>query len=170
MVTNIVRLNCNENIYQDHRTLKDCLQNINGDRQSDIPFMVRFLENPESIFPLPGKINLYNHDCLHILLDRGISLFDEAFVVGFTMGSDLKTNRLHLAVFEFLSNLLYPQQYKFDREQFKLFKIAFDYSRKLKVKNINHIDFKVYENKTVGEIRKLLGIDLEEVKQCIALV
>ena len=170
MVTNLVKLNCHGNLYQDNRTLKDCLQRIDGDRQSDIPFMVRLLENPDSILPLPGKINLYNHDCLHILLDRGISLCDEAFVVGFTMGSDLNTNQFHLAVFEVLSNLLYPQQYKFDREQFKLLRIAFNYSRKLKVKNINYIDFKTYENKTVGEIRKLLGIDLEEVKQCIALV
>lgn len=158
------------NLYQSHLTLKNSLQSFNGDEQSDIPFMVQLLENPESIFPFPGKINLYNHDCLHILLERGISLFDEAFVVGFTMGSDLKTNRFHLAVFKFLSNLLYPQQYKFNQEQFKLFKIAFNYGRKLKVKNLNQIDFKVYENQTVGELRKLLGIDLEEVKQCFDLI
>ena len=78
------------NLYQSHLTLKDSLQSFKGDEQSDIPFIVRLLENPESIVPLPGQINLYNHDCLHILLDRGISLLDEAFVVGFTMGSDLK--------------------------------------------------------------------------------
>ena len=158
------------NIYQSHLTLKDCLQSLQGDEQSAIPFLVRLLESPESIFPLPGKINLYNHDCLHILLDRGRSLFDEAFVVGFTMGSDLKTNRFHLAVFKFLSNLLYPQQYKFEREQFKLFDLAFNYGRKLKVKNLNQLDFKVYENQTVGELRKLLGIDLTEVKQCFELI
>ena len=158
------------NIYQSHLTLKDCLQSLQGDEQSDIPFMVRLLENPKSIFPLPGQINLYNHDCLHILLDRGISLFDEAFVVGFTMGSDLKTNRFHVAVFKFLSNLLYPQQYKFEREQFKLFDLAFNYGRKLKVKNLNQVDFKVYENQTVGELRKLLGINLTEVKQCFELI
>ena len=158
------------NIYQAHLTLKDCLQSLQGDEQSAIPFLVRLLENPESIVPLPGKINLYNHDCLHILLDRGISLFDEAFVVGFTMGSDLKTNRFHLAVFKFLSNLLYPQPYKFNRQQFKLFKIAFNYARKLKAKNLNQIDFKAYENQTVEELRKLLGIDLAEVKQCFELI
>lgn len=153
-----------------HQTLKNCLQSLQGDKQSDIPFMVWLLENPESIFPLPGKINLYNHDCLHILLERGDSLFDEAFVIGFTMGSDLKTNRFHLAVFKFLSNLLYPQQYKFEREQFKLFDLAFNYGRKLKVKNLNQVDFKAYENRTVRELRKLLGIELEEVKQCFNLV
>ena len=170
MVTNTVKLDRDSSIYKSDRTLKSCLQSINGDEQTDIPFMVWLLENPESIFPLPGKINLYNHDCLHILLDRGISLLDEAFVVGFTMGSDRSTNRFHLAVFEILSNLLYPKQYKFDRQQFELLKIAFDYGRRLKVKNINQIDFKAYENKTVGEMRNLLGIDLKEVRQCFAFI
>lgn len=149
-------------------TLKQCLQNINGDCQAAIPFPVWFLENPDSIFPLPGKINLYNHDCLHILLDRGISILDEAFVVGFTMGSDVKTNRFHLAIFKRLSNLFYPQQYRFNREQFRLFDLAFNYARKLKNKNLNYIDFKNYEDKTVGELRKLFGIDLKEVNYLIS--
>ncbi|MDJ0631673.1 MAG: hypothetical protein QNJ34_00635 [Xenococcaceae cyanobacterium MO_188.B29] len=169
MVTT-VKPNYNYNVHKSTLTLKECLQKINGDEQSDIPFLVWLLENPDSIFPLPGKINLYNHDCLHILLDRDISVLDEAFVVGFTMGSDVKTNRFHLAVFKFLSSVFYPKQYKFNREQFKLFDIAFNYGRKLKIKNLNHLDFKVHENKTVGELRKLFGIDLEEVKQCFALV
>ena len=158
MVTT-VKPNYNFNVHKSSLTLKECLQNINGDEQSDIPFLVWLLENPDSIFPLPGKINLYNHDCLHILLDRDISLVDEAFVVGFTMGNDIKTNGFHLAVFKFLSSIFYPKQYKFNREQFKLFDIAFNYGRRLKVKNLNQLDFKVYENKTVGELRKLFGID-----------
>jgi len=165
-----VEFKSNFRIDRSHRTLKKCLQSLQGDKQSDIPFMVWLLENPDSIFPLPGKINLYNHDCLHILLERGNSLFDEAFVVGFTMGNDLKTNRFHLAVFKFLSNLLYPEHYKFNRQQFKLFDLAFSYGRKLKVKNLNRVDFKAYESRTVGELRKLLGIDLKEVKQCFDLV
>ena len=164
-----VKSNCNFNIYSPDLTLKSCLESINADEQSDIPFMVWLLENPDSIFPLPGKINLYNHDCLHILLDRGVSLWDEAFVVGFTMGSDLKTNRFHLAFFNILSSWLYPQQYKFDKKQVKLLKIAFDYGRKIKVKNLNKIDFQLAQNKTVGELRKMFGINLEEVRQYLAL-
>ena len=160
-----VKYQQNFNIYDSNLTLKDSLQRINADEQSDIPFLVWLLENPESLFPLPGKINLYNHDCWHILLDRGRSLFDEAFVVGFTMGSERATNQFHLAVFKFLSNLLYPQPYKFEGEHFKLFDLGFNYGRKLKVKNLNQVDFKAYENQTVGELRKLFGIDLAEVKQ-----
>lgn len=167
MVTT-VNLNFNFDTYKSNLTLKNSLQNINGDEQSAIPFMVQFLENPNSIFPLPGKINLYNHDCLHILLDRGLSLFDEAFIVGFTMGSDIKTNRFHLAVFKILSSLFYPKSYKFSRKQFQLFDVAFNYGRRLKVKNLNYVDFKAHENKTVEELRTLFGIDMEEVKQCFA--
>ena len=146
-------------LHQSNQTLFECLKTIKGDEQSNIPWIVWLLENPDSIFPLPGKINLYNHDCLHILLDRGISLFDEAFVVGFTMGSDIRSNRFHLAVFKILSRLFYPQEYKFEREHFKLFDLAFDYGRSLKVKNLNQFNFKAYENKTVSEFRKYLGID-----------
>ena len=156
------------NIHKSNLTLKENLQRINGDKQGDIPFMVWLLENPDSILALPGKINLYHHDCLHILLGRGISLDDEAFVVGFTMGSDLKTNRFHLAIFKILSNLLYPKQYKFNRQQFKLLDIAFNYGRNLKIKNLNQVDFKAYENKTVEELKKFFGINWEEVNQLIS--
>ena len=156
----------NLTLHQSNQTLFARINNINNDEQSAIPWIVWLLENPDSIFPLPGKINLYNHDCLHILLERDISLFDEAFVVGFTMGSDLRTNRFHLAVFKILSSLFYPQEYKFNQLHFKLFALAFDYGRSLKIKNLNQFNFKAYENKTVSELRKYLGIDLSEVKQC----
>ncbi len=156
----------NLTLHQSNQTLFKCLNTIKGDEQSDIPWIVWLLENPDSIFPLPGKINLYNHDCLHVLLGRDFFPFDEAFVVGFTMGSDMRANRFHLAVFKILSSLFYPQKYKFNREHFKLFDLAFDYGRRLKVKNLNQFNFKAYENKTVGELRKYLGIELEEVKQC----
>ena len=160
----------NFTLHQSSQTLFECLKNIKGDEQSGIPWIVWLLENPDSIFPLPGKINLYNHDCLHILLERDISLFDEAFVVGFTMGSDIRTNRFHLAVFKIVSSLFYPQEYKFNQLHFKLFDLAFDYGRSLKVKNLNQFNFKAYENKTLSEFRKYLGIDLSEVKQCFDLV
>ena len=162
------------NIHQSNLTLKESLNNIveqmGGGGQEDIPFIVWLLENPDSMLALPGKINLYNHDCLHILLDLGISLDDEAFVVGFTMGNDLKTNRSHLAIFKILSKLLYPKEYNFNEAQFKLFDLAFSYGRKLRFKNLNELDFKVHEEKTVGELRNLFGIKLEAVRRCFALV
>ena len=50
-----------------------------------IPFVIWLLENPNSLLTLPGKISLRHHDYLHVLLDRGISPQNEAFLIGFTM-------------------------------------------------------------------------------------
>ena len=76
-----------------HQILREALQSMGGDPPSSIPFLLWLLENPDSPIALPGKIDLYRHDCLHLLLDRGFSLYDEAFVVGFTMGNDVQTQK-----------------------------------------------------------------------------
>lgn len=63
-------------------------QEINLDNQTDIPLIIKLLENPASPIALLGKISLQNHDCLHIILDISVSPSDEAFIIGFTMGND----------------------------------------------------------------------------------
>jgi hypothetical protein len=61
-------------------TLRQRLNQLGGDRPDQIPFLVWLLENPDSCFALPGCIDLHGHDCLHVLLQRGFSPYDEAFV------------------------------------------------------------------------------------------
>ena len=150
-------------------TLKQAVQNIilnnNGCNQSDIPWIVWLLENPESIIALPGKITLDNHDCLHVLLEKEFNLMDEAFVIGFTMGNDPKTNWLHLLIFKVFSRFIYPQDYRFDLKHLKAFDLGVGYGKKVTTKNINKIDFQKYQNKTVDELRSLLSIKLKELPQ-----
>ena len=59
--------------------------------QSKIHWLVWLLENPNSPVSLTGAIDLYNHDIIHILLDRGMEVKDEAMVSGFTMGNSTAT-------------------------------------------------------------------------------
>ena len=40
-------------------TLSEALQEFSIDRQEDIPWIIRLLENPQSPIALPGKISLY---------------------------------------------------------------------------------------------------------------
>lgn len=141
-------------------TLKEARQNLpKGCRPEDIPWIVRLLENPRSVLALPGKITLYNHDCLHILLNKKFNLKDEAFVIGFTMGNDLKTNWFHLLIFKFFSRFIYPKGYRFNVAHLKEFDLGVSYGRKISNKNINQIDFQKYENITVDELRSILGIN-----------
>jgi hypothetical protein len=146
--------------YTDQRTLKNIYQTLNGDKQEDIPFIVWLLENPKSFCKFPRPIDLCRHDYLHILLDRGFSLEDEAFLVGFTMGNDLKTNSLHCLIFKIIPKYLYPKHYRFTDKHLQSFNLGFINGRKVKIKNINNLDFSIYENKKISEIRKILGLDM----------
>ncbi|MDZ8257452.1 hypothetical protein [Nostoc sp. ChiQUE01b] len=129
-----------------------------------IPFVIWLLENPNSIVALPGKISLLHHDYIHILLDRGVSSEDEAFVIGFTMGNDLKTNQLHLFIYQLFAKFLYPIPYNFSKVDFMSFKLGFLYGRKIKIKQINEINFEIYQNETVGFLRDFFGINTDESK------
>ena len=77
----------------DQRTLRhafDSLMSV-GNSQDEVPLIVRLAENPEYHFSglgfFKGRVTLEQHDDIHIILGRGLTLMDEAFVLGFTMGS-----------------------------------------------------------------------------------
>lgn len=155
------------------QTLQEALEIMGGDSPATIPLLVRLLENPASPIALPGKIDLYGHDCLHILLNRALSLYDEAFVVGFTMGNDTQTTWLHLAILKFFSSRFYPLKYRFGREHLKVFDLGVAYGKAIKVKNLNTIDFRNCQTLPIEVIRNQLGIDckaLEILRQAEAVI
>jgi hypothetical protein len=142
----------------DSLTLDRAYQLISGDPPSQIPLLVWLLENPDSPFALPGSIYLKEHDFLHLLLKRGFSLEDEAYVIGFTMGNDSKTKRWHLFIFKLFSFYFYPKKYKFSQENMQAFKQGFLTGRELAIQNLNKIGFQPYLDRNLSEIRVSLGI------------
>lgn len=145
-------------------SLQEAYQSFGGDCQSQIPWIVRCFENPASPFALSGNITLHDHDCLHILLNRGKTIQDEAFVVGFTMGNASQTTWLDVLIFKVVSRFLYPASYRFDRACLKVFDIGFWYGRRSKVKNLNQLDFTVYYSTSVDDFRRSLGITPQELR------
>lgn len=139
-------------------TLGDAVQQLTISSEADTPFIIWLLENPGSAIALPGKIDLYGHDYLHAILNRGHSLADEAFVIGFTMGNDPQTNWLHQRVFKLVSSTVYPKQYRFSWKDFQFFDAGFVYGRSLQTKNLNQIDFSAYQSHTVSQVRQQFGI------------
>ncbi|MEA5624529.1 hypothetical protein [Nostoc sp. UHCC 0251] len=129
-----------------------------------IPLVIWLLENPNSPLALPGKITLRHHDYIHILLGRGISPQDEAFVIGFTMGNDLKTNKLHLFIYKLFAKFIYPYPYNFSTLDLINFNLGFMYGRKIKIKQINEIKLEIYQNENIGHLRKVFGINTDEIK------
>ncbi|GAP94796.1 hypothetical protein NIES2104_13130 [Leptolyngbya sp. NIES-2104] len=116
------------------------------------------LEHPHSPIALPGKINLYGHDCLHVILNRGHSLPDEAFIRGFTMGNDLQTTWLHKQLYKFASSTVYPRKYRFSWKDFQCFDAGFEYGRSIQPRNLNQLDFSTYQHCTVSQVRQQLAL------------
>ncbi|MBD2309905.1 hypothetical protein H6G17_31345 [Chroococcidiopsis sp. FACHB-1243] len=137
----------------DSLTLDRAYQLIGDDPPSRIPFLVWLLENPDSLFALPRNIYLKEHGFIHLLLKRGFSSDDEAYVIGFTMGNDSKTKRWHLLIFQLFSIYFYPKKYKVSRENTKAFKQGFLMGKEFSTQNLNKIDFQSYLDRKLSEIR-----------------
>ena len=126
--------------------------------QSSIHWFVWLLENPNSPISLTGAIDLENHDLIHILLDRGMDIRDEAMVIGFTMGNSTETTSLVKWLFEFCARYLYPVGYKFDDADIVEFNRGYAYGYTRPKRNIHLEQFDVTQN--ISDIRKKWGINL----------
>src|SRR6056297_825277 len=87
----------NPGLDTDDMTLRAVLDTLPAAAAEDVPEIIRKYENPESPDALPGAIALARHDCIHVLLGRGLHVQDEAFVIGATMGaaSDIADEGVH---------------------------------------------------------------------------
>jgi hypothetical protein len=144
----------------DTLTLLEAYQNFQGDPPTEIPFLVWLLENPDSPCSLPGKISLENHDRLHWILDRGFSGEDEAYVVGFSMGNDVKTTQLHIIILKIFAVCFYPKKYRFKYTDLQAFDRGFQLGKSVKVKNLNQGIPSTWDYKTFSEIEQELNLKI----------
>jgi hypothetical protein len=138
----------------------------------DVPFFIRLFENPSSPFCefgiMPGCVNLFTHDCIHAILSRGILPKDEAFVIGYTMGSTKKLGWLREKIFLFIARWLYPEGYKFHREEREVFRVGVMAGLKCKY-DLTRVDFKKMLNHKLPYVRKRLGMDSKLLQLCYLL-
>ena len=139
--------------WQDNPTYKE---------PSTIHWFVWLLENPKSPISLTGAIDLYNHDIIHILLDRGMLNRDEAMVIGFTMGNSETTSSWVRWLFEFCARYLYPESYRFNEHDLLEFERGFAYGYTRSKRNIHLAKFNIKQD--IEEIRKEWGIKLINIR------
>lgn len=69
---------------------------------------MELFENPSSPWASPGAITLDRDDCVHILLGRGLTSEDEAFVIGFTNGAATSIENRQTTLLRVLSRIVHP--------------------------------------------------------------
>ncbi len=93
-------------------TLNKGLRSMQGFKleSEDVPLIIKLVENPKyDVGLFAGNVSLHNHDCIHLLLGRGLRVKDEAFVIGYTMGSTKKMPRWRRNLYMFCAKYLFPQ-------------------------------------------------------------
>lgn len=148
-------------------TLADALQQLEeiGNDAGEVPWIVRMMENPAFDFPpfsiFKGRVSLVQHDCIHLLLGRGTTLMDEAFTIGFTMGSSHSMSTTAAKVFGYVAGNWYPRAYRFPTAAQRVFEDAVHLGMVSCCHALEEVDFMPMMDLRLGEIRQMLGVETE---------
>jgi len=141
-----------------------------GARQQEIPLIIRLLENPKYKLPgmtlFHGAVDLAAHDRIHMLLGRGLLTADEAFTIGFTMGSTKRVRRSEEWLFGMLARHVYPVPYTFDDTAVHIFNDAVRLGGISACRALNRVDYESYLDCSLQEIRQSLGLETDLLTAC----
>ena len=148
-------------------TLRQVKETMPAASPEEITWHVRLFENPASPVSFAGAIDLEPHDCIHILLGRGLRSQDEAFIIGYTMGTNKKfCPTWQFWAFRLIARYFYPSPYKFRDSDLVAFNLGFARGEKSKIEKIQNIDLNsdYYLDKTIDEIRDELEISVQALR------
>jgi hypothetical protein len=157
----------NPGLDTDEMTIAGVLATLPAAEPMDVPEIIRRYENPESPEALPGAISLPRHDCIHVLLGRGLHVQDEAFIIGATMGAASDITDAAIDTFIRVSTTEYPKHWRFEEAHIASFRLGVGFSiDNLPGRNLHLIPFEQepWQSMTVREARKTLGIVKEELR------
>jgi hypothetical protein len=128
-----------------------------------IPFLVRLIENPKYDIPyitlFDGAVNLTEHDIIHLLLGRGMLAKDEAFIIGFTMGSSNAMSTFQKKTYTLIAKYLYPKYYKFSKEDVDVFKKGAHLGYVSDCTPLSKVNFCQLMDLTLKEAREKVGLN-----------
>ena len=140
-------------------SLRSVYSSLPGNGPADVPWYVRLLESPRSPLALAGAIDLFGHDCLHVLLGRGLLQQDEAFVLGFTMGSAQSCPDWQARCFRWCAEHLYRGAYRFGAIDGQVFRYAFEAARCGSCVALSDFDFRAWLDRPLAALRAETGIE-----------
>ena len=149
-------------------TLKEGLDSMGGFKleAGEVPLVIKLVENPKyDIGLFAGNVSLYNHDSIHLLLGRGLRVKDEAFVIGFTMGTTKKMWRWRRNLYMFCAKYLFPEGYSFGEEERFIFNMGVMAGSQCSA-DLSKADCSKLKNFKIDHVRKLLDIDKKFLKYC----
>lgn len=141
---------------------RDSLKQL-GARKEEIPLIVKLAENPAFSIPgltlFHGAADLDTHDCIHIILGRGLLPEDEAFTIGYTMGSTKRVSTSEATLFELITRYLYPETYRFRDRDITIFYSALKLAEASNCVALDRVEYTKLIDKTLQQVRCKLRIN-----------
>ncbi|MBI1275638.1 hypothetical protein GC177_06675 [bacterium] len=151
-----------------NQLLGEVYDTLQGNDPDAINFFVWLFENPKSPIAMKGAISLERHDCVHILLGRGLLPQDEAFVIGYTMGTAKNISRFEARLFKLITNKIYPNPYRFSADNLVAYNMGLRLGKLNPVGKIYDMALETMKHKRIDELRALCGIDAEALRRVYA--
>lgn len=146
---------------------------VSGLEQREVPLLVQLVENPRFDIPgveiFSGAAELRVHDYIHILLGRGLLPKDEAFALGFTMGSSNRVGAIEEKLYTLIARYLYPTNYCFDDEDVQVYGDAVRLGYISDCRSLAEIDFAPMLDWPLGRVRTELGIEEDLLRAYYAI-
>ena len=152
----------------DHLTLRQVLATLPAAPPQAIPWIVRLFENPRGWLRLHGAVDLANHDMIHVLLGRGLLGQDEAFVIGFTMGSTKAVSSLERWFFKIVVASVYPAPYRIPWRILAAYDLGLEAGRTLGARDVHRAVGAALLDRPLGDLRRHLGIDTRRLREFYA--
>lgn len=144
-----------------------------GAGQNEIPLIVQLVENPKYDIPgfdiFHGAVGLKDHDAIHVLLGRGLLPKDEAFVIGFTMGSTHKVTTAEEKLFGWIARFIYPGVYRFTEDDVRVFRDAVRLGFVSDCRALDQVPFEQYRERRLDHLRRDLGIETDLLRAYYAI-
>ncbi|MBB5353206.1 hypothetical protein HNR46_003461 [Haloferula luteola] len=154
----------------DQKTLREAYESLMeiGNSQDQVPLIVQLTENPKFHFGgfgfFKGRVTLEQHDYIHILLGRGLTLMDEAFVLGFTMGTTDRVSTQESSLFNLINQFLYPKPYRFTEDGARVFKDAIALAYVSDCLPLEEVDFQPLLDLPLREVRQAVNLEIDLLK------
>ena len=148
----------------DDHDLGEVYRSLPGDDPGAIHLYVRLFENPDSPVAFPGAVSLERHDCIHILLGRGLLAQDEAFVIGYTMGTCRAIRSWQVWSFKQLARRLYPGIYRMRGADVIAFDLGFNLGQGSMHRDLAEFPFEEHMETDLGELRRMLDIHHDQLR------
>ena len=152
-------------IEQAGRTIDSVIGSMPAAPASKIPWIVRLFENPQSWIRFRGAVDLEDHDVMHVLLGRGLQDQDEAFVLGFAMGTAKQVRWWEYYFFQFLIARLYPEPYRIPKFLHPAFRLGVRCGQETGNKNLYKSSLKNLRPLTIEAARREAGIDTDILRR-----